>query len=175
MAALPICDELWRAVNTADWEPQFFLYRQRAIGEDKRLAWQLNALCDTLTYVIKRRENFVSELDMLVLKFVSRKMVEFMKETLNKDVLNLIKLQILGREFVLRAREKDLIIEKLKVSCRSSINSRAGKDVDDDTVGSMFKTSSAMNSLGPVTSDAYFWFSIDFVVGTDVDDGIVAF
>ncbi|GJU65351.1 hypothetical protein Tco_1247186 [Tanacetum coccineum] len=75
---------------------------------------QINALCDTLTDVIERRENFVAKLDMLVLKFVSRKMVEFMKEMLNKDVQNLMKLQILGREFELRDREKDLFIEKLK-------------------------------------------------------------
>ncbi|GKG16612.1 hypothetical protein Tco_0361569, partial [Tanacetum coccineum] len=95
-------------------EPQFILYCQRAMGEDQRLAWQINALCDTLTDVIERRENFVAELDMLVPKFVPGKMAEFMKETLNKDVPNLMKLQILGREFELRAREKDLFIEKLK-------------------------------------------------------------
>nr|GEX65558.1 hypothetical protein [Tanacetum cinerariifolium] len=103
----------------------------RAMCEDQRLAWQINALCDTLTDVIERRKNFVAELDMLVLKFMPGKMAEFMKETLNKDVSNLMKLQILGREFELRAREKDLFIEKLKVSCRFSIDSRAGADVDD--------------------------------------------
>ncbi|GJR26838.1 hypothetical protein Tco_1103070 [Tanacetum coccineum] len=42
------------------------------------------------------------------------KMAEFMKETQGKDIPNLMKLQILGREFELRAREKDLFIEKLK-------------------------------------------------------------
>ncbi|GJX42347.1 hypothetical protein Tco_0257337 [Tanacetum coccineum] len=92
MAALPICDELRRAVNTTDWEPQFILYCQRAIGEGQRLTWQINTLCDTLTDVIERRENFVAELDMLVPKFMPRKMAEFMKETLNKDVPNLMNL-----------------------------------------------------------------------------------
>nr|GEV32730.1 reverse transcriptase domain-containing protein [Tanacetum cinerariifolium] len=91
-STLPICDELRRAVSTANWEPQFILYCQRAMGEDQRLAWQINVLCDTLTDVIERREKFVAELDMLVSKFVPRKMVEFMKETLNKDVPNLMKL-----------------------------------------------------------------------------------
>ncbi|GJZ68570.1 putative reverse transcriptase domain-containing protein [Tanacetum coccineum] len=58
---------------------------------------------------------FVGELDMLAYKFVPGKMAEFMKETQDKDILNLMKLLILGREFELRAREKDLFIEKLKV------------------------------------------------------------
>nr|GEU51979.1 hypothetical protein [Tanacetum cinerariifolium] len=94
---------LWIEVNTADWEPQFILYCQRAMGEDQRLAWQINALCDTLIDVIERKKNCVAELDMLVPK-----------------------------EFELRARKKDLFIEKLKVSYRSSIDIGAGIDVDDD-------------------------------------------
>nr|GEW39256.1 hypothetical protein [Tanacetum cinerariifolium] len=164
---LPICDELRRAISTADWEPQFILYYQRAMGEDQRLAWQINALCDTLTDVIERRENFVAELDMLVIKFVPGKMAEFMKETLNKDVPNLMKLQILRREFKPRAHEKDLFIEKLKVSCRSSIDSMAGVDVDDGVL-----MSSAMNSPAPFALDDSFCFSIDSVAGADVDDGV---
>nr|GEW16985.1 hypothetical protein [Tanacetum cinerariifolium] len=59
-------------------------------------------------------ESFIGELDMLAYKFVRRKMGEFMKETHGKDIMNLMKLQILGREFELRAREKSLFIEKLK-------------------------------------------------------------
>ncbi|GJV66824.1 hypothetical protein Tco_1482333 [Tanacetum coccineum] len=55
--------------------------------EKSRLARQINALCDTLTKVIKRKENFVAELDMWL---------------------------ILGREFKRRARERNLFIEKLK-------------------------------------------------------------
>ncbi|GJX89097.1 hypothetical protein Tco_0341111 [Tanacetum coccineum] len=114
MAALPICDELCRSVNSPDWEPQFIYYCERAKLEDIRLARQINALCDTLTNVIDGRWTFVGELEMLAYKFVPGKMAEFMKEMQDKDILNLMKLQILGREFELRAREKDLFIEKLK-------------------------------------------------------------
>ncbi|GKD58308.1 hypothetical protein Tco_1295817 [Tanacetum coccineum] len=56
MVALPICDELHCTVNSADWEPQFILYCQRAMGDDVRLARQINALCDNFTEVIERRE-----------------------------------------------------------------------------------------------------------------------
>ncbi|GJT05920.1 hypothetical protein Tco_0840382 [Tanacetum coccineum] len=75
---------------------------------------RINTLCDTLTDVIDERWSFVGELDMLAYKFVLGKMAEFMKETQDKDILNLMKLQILGREFELRACEKDLFIQKLK-------------------------------------------------------------
>nr|GEY73075.1 hypothetical protein [Tanacetum cinerariifolium] len=95
-------------------EPQFILYCERAMSDDSRLARQINALCDTLIDVIDGRDSFIGELDMLAYKFVRRKMAEFMKETQCKDILNLMKLQILGREFELRAREKSLFIEKLK-------------------------------------------------------------
>ncbi|GKB61901.1 hypothetical protein Tco_0918087 [Tanacetum coccineum] len=60
------------------------------------------------------RSAFIGELEMLAYKFVPGKMVEFMKEMQDKDIPNLMKLQILGKEFELRAREKDLFIEKLK-------------------------------------------------------------
>ncbi|GJY51123.1 hypothetical protein Tco_0441970 [Tanacetum coccineum] len=80
----------------------------------RELARQINALCDTLTNVIDGIWSFVGELDMLAYKFVPGKMVELMKETQDKDILNLMKLQILRREFKLRAHEKDLFIEKLK-------------------------------------------------------------
>ncbi|GJS89288.1 hypothetical protein Tco_0771924 [Tanacetum coccineum] len=93
--ALPICDELRRSVNSPDWDPQFIYYCERAKIDDLR--W-----------------SFVGELDMLAYKFVPGKMAEFMKEMHDKDIMNLMKLQILGREFELRAREKDLFIEKLK-------------------------------------------------------------
>ncbi|GKB62886.1 hypothetical protein Tco_0919072 [Tanacetum coccineum] len=76
ISALPICDELRRAVSTTDWEPQFILYCQRAMDEDQMLAWQINTLCDTLTDIIERRENFVAELDMLVIKFMPGKMAD---------------------------------------------------------------------------------------------------
>nr|GEV04251.1 hypothetical protein [Tanacetum cinerariifolium] len=100
--SLPICDELHRTVNTADWEPQFIYYCERSKLDDIGLARQINALCDTLTTVINGRWPFITELEVLSYKFVPGKMVEFMKEIQDKDVLNLMKLQILGREFQLR-------------------------------------------------------------------------
>ncbi|GKC47380.1 hypothetical protein Tco_1065102 [Tanacetum coccineum] len=99
MAALPICDELCRTTYSSDWEPQFILYCQRAMSEDVRLARQINALCDILTDVIDGREDFFG---------------------------NWICWPILGREFELRAREKDLFIEKLKVSCSFPFSPVAG-------------------------------------------------
>nr|GEZ87154.1 hypothetical protein [Tanacetum cinerariifolium] len=82
-------------VNSPYWEPQFIYYCERAKLDDIRWA-------------------FIEELEMLVYKFVLGKMAEFMKEMQDKDISNLMKLQILGREFELKAREKDLFIEKLK-------------------------------------------------------------
>nr|GEX67005.1 hypothetical protein [Tanacetum cinerariifolium] len=122
MAALPICDELRRAVNLVDWEPQFIFYYRRAVTDDVRLARQINALCDTLTDVIERKESFVAELEMLGGKFVPGKMAEFMKDTLNKDVPNLMKLQNLGREFELWTTKKNIFIEKLKDWCLSTVS-----------------------------------------------------
>ncbi|GJT20629.1 hypothetical protein Tco_0890566 [Tanacetum coccineum] len=113
MAALPRCDELRRAVNSSEWEDMFILYCRRAVSEDVRLAREINALCAGLTAVIKERKNFVDELDVLVDRFVPEKMDVFMKESQGKDTPNLMKLQILGMEFELRAREKNLFIEKL--------------------------------------------------------------
>ncbi|GKA58274.1 hypothetical protein Tco_0757462 [Tanacetum coccineum] len=106
MATLPRCDELRRATSSPEWEDMFILYYRRAVSEDLRLAREINALCTGLTAVIKERENFVDELDVLVDRFVPEKMAEFMKESQGKDTPNQMKLQILGREFELRAREK---------------------------------------------------------------------
>nr|GEV70910.1 hypothetical protein [Tanacetum cinerariifolium] len=86
----------------------------KAISEDQRLARHNYALCDTLTDIIDERENFVQELDVLANMFVPGKMGEFMKESLGEDIPNIMKLKILGREFELRAREKEVFIEKLK-------------------------------------------------------------
>ncbi|GKC30003.1 hypothetical protein Tco_1037297 [Tanacetum coccineum] len=99
-------------------------YRRRARSVAKNInigldvptgSSMINVLCDNLTTVIDRRWSFVRELDLVAYKFMPRKMAEFMKETQDKHILNLMKLQILGREFELRACEKDIFIEKLKV------------------------------------------------------------
>ncbi|GJT46495.1 hypothetical protein Tco_0955210 [Tanacetum coccineum] len=92
----------------------FILYCCRAIAKDLRLVRKISGLCAGLTIVIEEREHFIDELDILVDRIVSEKMVKFMKETQGKEMKKLMKLQILGREFELRAHEKDLFTEKLK-------------------------------------------------------------
>ncbi|GJX37662.1 hypothetical protein Tco_0250965 [Tanacetum coccineum] len=114
MAVLPRCDELRQAACSPELEDMFILYCRRAIVEDIRLAREINGLCDGLTAIIEKREPFIGELDTLVDRFMSEKMCEFLKETQAKDTDKLMKLQILGREFEIRAREKNRFIEKLK-------------------------------------------------------------
>nr|GEZ36631.1 hypothetical protein [Tanacetum cinerariifolium] len=69
-----------------------------------------------LTAIVDEREAFADELDMLAGKYVPGKMAEFTKRVQSKDIPNLMKLQILGREFELRVQEKELFIKKLKGS-----------------------------------------------------------
>ncbi|GKC61469.1 hypothetical protein Tco_1089067 [Tanacetum coccineum] len=114
MEALSRCDELRRATMSPEWEDMFMLYCRMAIDEDEKLVRDIKGLCDGLTAVIEERENFVDELGILSNMFVPSKMAEFLKETQDKDTNKLMKLQILGREFELRACEKKLFIEKLK-------------------------------------------------------------
>nr|GEW97759.1 hypothetical protein [Tanacetum cinerariifolium] len=63
----------------------------------REIEFFIDALCDTLTNVIDGRWDFIEELKMLAYKFVPGKMAEFMKEIQDKDILNLMKLPILGR------------------------------------------------------------------------------
>ncbi|GKC01126.1 hypothetical protein Tco_0987262 [Tanacetum coccineum] len=114
MVALPICVELRRSVNTPDWELQFILRCRREITKDLRPARKINALCARVTAIVDERETFVDELDMLAGKHAPDKMAEFMKQVQGKDIPNLMKLQILRREFELRAQEKGIFIKKLK-------------------------------------------------------------
>ncbi|GJU70990.1 hypothetical protein Tco_1262395 [Tanacetum coccineum] len=86
----------------------------REINEDLRLSREINALCARLTAIVDERERFVDELDILVGRSVPEIMAEFMKQVQGKYMSNRLKLQILLREFELRAREKDIFIEKLK-------------------------------------------------------------
>ncbi|GJY55945.1 hypothetical protein Tco_0455060 [Tanacetum coccineum] len=89
----------------------FILYCRRAVVEDSNLAREIDGLCAGLTDRIEEKEYFIDELDVLVDEFVPKKMVEFIKETHRNRFM---KLQILGREFELRAVEKNQFIEKLK-------------------------------------------------------------
>ncbi|GJY52964.1 hypothetical protein Tco_0444628 [Tanacetum coccineum] len=96
MTTLPICDELRRSVNSSDWVLQFILRCHREISDDVRMCTEINALCARLTVIVDERVNFVNELDMLAPEFVPVKMAELMKQIQDKDIQNLMKLQILG-------------------------------------------------------------------------------
>ncbi|GKD99643.1 hypothetical protein Tco_1387627 [Tanacetum coccineum] len=121
MAGLPRCNKLRRAVNSPELECMFTLYCQRSIAEDLRLTGEINALCDGLTAVIDEIGYFFNELNVLVGSSVPDKMAEFMRGVQDKDIPNLMKMQILRREFELRAQEKNLFIEKLKGNIMSTI------------------------------------------------------
>ncbi|GJV80973.1 hypothetical protein Tco_1516843 [Tanacetum coccineum] len=92
----------------------FSIMEKGAISEDQRLARMINALCMVRIIIIEERDNFVDKLDVLAGRFIPDKMVEFIKESQDKDTQNLMKLQILGREFGLRVAERNIFIEKLK-------------------------------------------------------------
>ncbi|GJU87881.1 hypothetical protein Tco_1295427 [Tanacetum coccineum] len=92
----------------------FILYCRRAAAKDSSLSMVINGLCAGLTARIEEREYFIDELDVLVDRFVLGKMAEILKETQEKDRNKMMRLQILGREFELRADEKNQFIEKLR-------------------------------------------------------------
>ncbi|GKC68401.1 hypothetical protein Tco_1100999 [Tanacetum coccineum] len=114
MAALPRCDELCQAAHSSEWEDMFILDCHRAIVEDIRLAREINGLCDGLTAVIEERELFIGDLETLMHRFMPKKMCEFSRDTQDKDTDKRMKLQILGREFEIRAHEKNRFIKNLK-------------------------------------------------------------
>nr|GFB71822.1 hypothetical protein [Tanacetum cinerariifolium] len=83
----------------------------KEIAENVRLAREINVLCAHVTAIVDER---VLLMDMLAPKFVLVTMAEFMKQIQSKDIPNMMKLQMVGREFELRAREKNIIVKKLK-------------------------------------------------------------
>ncbi|GJY14888.1 hypothetical protein Tco_0385310 [Tanacetum coccineum] len=97
------CHELRWSYCSKEWEDMFILYCRRAVAEDGSLAMEINRLCDGLTARIEEMEYFIDELGTLADIFVLEKMAEFLKETQDKDRNRLMRLQILGREFELRA------------------------------------------------------------------------
>ncbi|GJW12562.1 hypothetical protein Tco_1578389 [Tanacetum coccineum] len=114
IAGLPRCHELRRSCCSKEWEDMFILYCRRAVVEESSLACEINGLCAGLTARIEEMEYFIDELDSVSDVFVPEKMAKFMKETQEIDRNRLMRLQILGREFELRADEKNRFIEKLK-------------------------------------------------------------
>nr|GFB69057.1 hypothetical protein [Tanacetum cinerariifolium] len=84
MAWLEICGELRSTTKSVHWEPMFILYCRRSMGEDYRIAREINKVALKLGNVVTEKDRFLEELDSL------------------------------GREIELNARKKELFIEKLK-------------------------------------------------------------
>ncbi|GJW38828.1 hypothetical protein Tco_0064673 [Tanacetum coccineum] len=104
-----------RSMAAKSMPAKIAMFLEKMMNIEGSREWQLADLEREGKERVREIEFFVGKLeDMLAYKFVSEKMAEFMKETQDKDILNLMKLRILGREFELRAREKDLFIQKLK-------------------------------------------------------------
>ncbi|GJY96304.1 hypothetical protein Tco_0513214 [Tanacetum coccineum] len=114
MALLPICGELRETSNSVHWEPMFILYCRRSIGEDKRLASDINRVSVEVQNVVNQRALFIEELDSLGVRPVFAKLAEFLKEIQMKDRETVAKLHILEREMELNASQKELFIQKLK-------------------------------------------------------------
>ncbi|GJX93468.1 ALP1-like protein [Tanacetum coccineum] len=130
-----------KRVGGWEWADMMVLYCQNAAEEDSEFARCIGVLLQEMVAAYDDRvdfireleavpgiaaavktaeflndalESFVDELDMLAGRHVPGKMPEFMRRVQGKDIPNLMKLQILEREFELRAQEKGVFIEKLK-------------------------------------------------------------
>nr|GEW49742.1 hypothetical protein [Tanacetum cinerariifolium] len=112
MSGVDVAVKTAEFLNDVLWKDERRL--QREITENLRLVREINALCARVTAIVDQREMFVDELDMLAGRHVPDKMANFMKQIQGKDIPNLMKLQILGREFELRDHEKGIFTEKLK-------------------------------------------------------------
>ncbi|GJZ06888.1 hypothetical protein Tco_0540681 [Tanacetum coccineum] len=114
MAWLPICGELRSTSNSEHWEPMFILYCRRSMGEDYRIAGQINRVAAEVNSVTMQRERFLEELDSLGTRHVPAKMAEFLREIQRKDEEIVSKLRVLVGEIELNASKKNLFIEKLQ-------------------------------------------------------------
>ncbi|GJT21220.1 hypothetical protein Tco_0891157 [Tanacetum coccineum] len=114
MAWLPICGELRSSSNSVHWEPMFILYCQRSMGEDYRLAGEINRVAKKVNSVVIAKDQFLEDLDSLGVRHVPSKMEEFLREIQISDKEIVAKLKILGREIKFNARKKDQFIQKLK-------------------------------------------------------------
>ncbi|GJU41483.1 hypothetical protein Tco_0256330 [Tanacetum coccineum] len=70
----------------------------------------INNVSGEVADVVEERYHFLEELDSLVVWLVPAKIAEFLKENQRKVRETVAKLQILGREMELNAREKDMFI-----------------------------------------------------------------
>ncbi|GJT59097.1 hypothetical protein Tco_1002630 [Tanacetum coccineum] len=114
MVWLEICGELRSTTNYVHWEPMFILYCRRSMGEDYRIACEINMVALELNNVVIEKDQFLEELDSLSVRPVPAKTAEFLREIQAKDKETVEKLWILQREMELNARKKELFIEKLK-------------------------------------------------------------
>nr|GEY70996.1 reverse transcriptase domain-containing protein [Tanacetum cinerariifolium] len=123
--SLTKCMALKERVSDWEWADMMALYCQNAVEEDSKFARRVGVLLKEMEAVYKERvdfikeleaviEMFVDELDMLAERHVPDKIANFIKQIQGKYIPNLMKLQILGREFELKAQEKGIFIEKLK-------------------------------------------------------------
>nr|GEW29590.1 hypothetical protein [Tanacetum cinerariifolium] len=108
----------WERMQLEDVEKgtrAFFMMKESEVKIGEKANYILNLRRGgVLTAHIEEREYFIDALDILADRFVPEKMAEFMKETQEKDRNRLMRLEILGREFELRADKKKHFIEKLK-------------------------------------------------------------
>ncbi|GJR59054.1 hypothetical protein Tco_1501216 [Tanacetum coccineum] len=111
MVWLPMCGELRSSCNSVHWEPMFILYCRRSMGEDYRLASEINRMAGEFNNVVVVKDQFLEELDSLSVRPVPAKMAEFLREIQTRDKETVTKLQILEREMELNARKKDLLIQ----------------------------------------------------------------
>ncbi|GJT37266.1 hypothetical protein Tco_0937131 [Tanacetum coccineum] len=85
-----------------------------SVGEDYRLASEINRVTVEVHNVVNARAQFIEELDSLGVRLVPAKLAEFLKEIQIKDKEIMAQLQILEREMELNASKKELFIQKLE-------------------------------------------------------------
>ncbi|GKG58080.1 hypothetical protein Tco_0589691, partial [Tanacetum coccineum] len=73
------------------------------MGEDYRLASEINRVAVEVNNVVIKKDRFLEELDSLGVRHVPVKMAEFLREIQAKDKETVEKLQILEREMELNA------------------------------------------------------------------------
>ncbi|GKA94598.1 hypothetical protein Tco_0816636, partial [Tanacetum coccineum] len=75
---------------------------------------ETNRLCSEMVAIVDEKVQFLQQLDALPGRLVLKNMVDFLRETQNKDTHRMLQLQILGRKAEFRARVNEHFIHKLK-------------------------------------------------------------
>ncbi|GKA70988.1 hypothetical protein Tco_0777127 [Tanacetum coccineum] len=92
MAWLPICGELRSTSTSVHWEPMFILHRSRSMGEDYKLASEINRVVVEVNNVVIKKDRFLEELDRLGVRSLPAEMAEFLREIQMKDKETVAKL-----------------------------------------------------------------------------------